>query len=321
MSLTMGQRPQLAAKSTYRLGELEESILNLLKGPSILGRETINLYIGPQRKKLLLHTKLITQHVPPNRQPGAHHRFRDASWLAHQDVDAFIFIIDYMYDRAWPTLGTSPFQLLKIYALASRLGMCKLMDRIMVTVLLTHANASCCHRTSFSIPQIRFIHTQHLPGSKMRKYIALSKAYMYHHAEEGQWNAYADQIGHFQAYRDDIFEMVQKYGNLMRETESFEGFLKKLDPCDFCVLPDEVDWDFSTTPKEADLVRLGILKRIMGEVDEGWRMGRVEWIEVIEEGVEVDVDEGEGARDIDMGDLPERIPYPPAILRPRFVSR
>ncbi|KAF7949357.1 uncharacterized protein EAE97_002866 [Botrytis byssoidea] len=232
--------------------------------------ETVILYVGPKRKKYIVHKKILCDQSDFF-NAGFNKAFEEAAngemYLPEDNPATFADLIEYLYRGALPYTeksGTS--FLLKLYYLAEKICMTLLMDQLIDKIMEVHMMK---HPRGFSAAAVQSIHNHTHGTSKLRLYASALLAFKIHVETEEALEKYLPLNKSCPELFVEIFQIISMHReSVVNFTSASKGVRDAFGPCDFHFhSPDGICYRNAKRSKtmgnkENELSRSSALKRV-----------------------------------------------------------
>lgn len=216
----------------------------ILTWSRVLGDEVVTIYVGPERKKSIVHKKLLC-----NRSSffakAFNGSFKEAQegvmYLPEDNADAFSLLVDFLYRGIVPKIvgkfdphksSISPLRF--FYFLAEKLCMSDLMDRIIDEI------SKYCAQEGMKLGDqaIRVIYANTHDKSKLRAYCVANLACCIseRHYNEAWCERYSSLFASYPEFFLDMFRYQVKHAADIRRSErtiSGPALAVSFEPCEF----------------------------------------------------------------------------------------
>jgi hypothetical protein len=142
----------------------------------VLGSEIVKLYVGPKRKEIVVHKKLICDRSSFFRGAFAGESQKAAGgliYLPEDDADSMASYIDFLYRKAVPELVAGDDTVPKLYFLAEKLCDSELTNKLLDGIQTYHGK----HNSPLSERSIFIVYANTHEKSKLRWFCVVVYAY------------------------------------------------------------------------------------------------------------------------------------------------
>ncbi|KAG0651167.1 hypothetical protein D0Z07_2626 [Hyphodiscus hymeniophilus] len=204
-----------------------------------LGTEVVTLYVGPKRKQIVVHKKLLCNRIEYFSK-AFDGRFKEGRegiiYLPEDDADSMSQLVDWLYRCTIPPIIQSTMPARKLYYLAEKLCVSEAMNAVMDEIQKYHKVYSVHFNPNQMLDVYRSTHER----SKLRLYVAAQAACSFRVLKHRKtWDANSELFSKMSVdFFRDIMRIQLDHWDKLREDYVWpqrHNIGKGLDLCDFHV--------------------------------------------------------------------------------------